>query len=262
MKPDLSDFTFTIPFFQDSTVRLDNLRLMTELLHRQLWTNVTVGIEWKEYGMPPMGIVSMKNFVKYYDAKQPWFHRTKVLNDLAQVADTPFIVNCDADLILPTDRYIQAAELIRSGSFEMLLPYTGSSQDVSYSAKKRLVKGEDPKFLLDQPCKPVIRGNSVGGMIFWNREVFLRIGGENEHFKAWGYEDNERLVRAKKLGVSIKRLEGPLFHLPHPHTKNTGPRNQFAAANQAEFQKVSDMAPDELRAYIKTWPWATAADRK
>ena len=92
--------------------------------------------------------------------------------------------------------------------------------------------------------------------VFLRRTAFFEAGMENEHFRAWGLEDDERVVRFTHLGLKVERVSGPLFHLEHPRPLDqVGPGNPCYQANDQEYQKVIRMNPGELRAYIATWPW-------
>ena len=45
--------------------------------------------------------------------------------------------------------------------------------------------------------------NSVGGAFLVNKNVYIKYGGENQHFYGWGPEDAERCKRMEILGLPI-----------------------------------------------------------
>ncbi len=97
--------------------------------------------------------------------------------------------------------------------------------------------------------------NSVGGAVMFNKESFVDGGMENEYFISFGPEDCERHDRFKTLGYDIRRVGGPLYHMNHHVGENSSPRNPHFRANVDEQEKIHNMAREELRAYIDTWPW-------
>ena len=99
---------------------------------------------------------------------------------------------------------------------------------------------------------------AVGGSLFGKRETFMKIGGFNPNFIGWGYEDNEIIHRANKLGISIcyVNTEKPyLFHLPHIKEENKNKENThaFFGNNEKEFSKILNMTKYELEEYIHKW---------
>ena len=62
--------------------------------------------------------------------------------------------------------------------------------------------------------------HSPGGAFIVNKEKYLEVGGENENFHGFEYEDHERIKRIEVLGLPVHRSNGPLFHLWHPGGKN------------------------------------------
>ena len=97
--------------------------------------------------------------------------------------------------------------------------------------------------------------DSVGGAVFCNARDFVDAGMENEKFVSWGCEDFERYERISKLGYSIRRVDGILYHLSHKRNLNNGPKNPYFKKNEAEYLKVKNMNRSQLIEYISTWEW-------
>ena len=51
------------------------------------------------------------------------FHRTKILNDMIMMTETPVVVNYDSDILLPKISYINARDEIIKGSVNLVYPY-------------------------------------------------------------------------------------------------------------------------------------------
>jgi len=73
---------------------------------------------------------------------------------------------------------------------------------------------------------------------------------ENENFKSWGFEDNERVVRFDKLGLKYCRLEGCLYHLKHPKFNDSSKSNPYYQHNKEELEKISNMSKEEIILYM------------
>ena len=78
---------------------------------------------------------------------------------------------------------------------------------------------------------------------------------ENEYFLSWGYEDNERFARFKKLDYKVGRLPGPLYHMWHERGTDSNFSNPFIKNNERELQKIYGLQKNDLISYISTWPW-------
>jgi hypothetical protein len=77
---------------------------------------------------------------------------------------------------------------------------------------------------------------------------------DNENMKAWGYDDDERVTRFRKLGFNISRVDGTLYHINHGRTENSTQSNQ-TFTNMTELKRISSMGRGDLIKEIKKWPW-------
>ena len=95
---------------------------------------------------------------------------------------------------------------------------------------------------------------SMGGSIFYNKDVLIEGGMENENLVSWGKNDYERFMRFQKLGYKFCMLEGCIYHLEHDLTPRSK-HQPHRVNNKKEWAKEKKMTPDELRAYVDTWEW-------
>jgi len=253
MSRDLKDVTFTIPVRFDTNDRIENITLIVDFLLHNFNTNIMVMEEAKEEEFS-----FLKNKVDYHfiQTDDPNLHRTKCLNDMAKLCKTSIIANYDTDVLFCIPSYLKAAEMIRSGEAEMVLPYAGRFLECPRSNIDKIKENYRVGFLKNMKlhCN---HPDSVGGCIFWNKETFMRIGLENQNFKSWGWEDNERMSRANKLGVKIKRTEGDLYHISHKRLGDSKPANPHYNRNRQEFTKVNSMKKEQLIKYIKSRSWTS-----
>jgi hypothetical protein len=248
-KIDLTDVTFTIPVFYDHPDRRKNLDLSVCMLQHYFDTNIIVN-ENKTTLM-----AHMAQYTDYFYTDHPVFHRTKMLNEMAKRAKTKYIFNWDADIIIAPMQILKAVELLRSG-VDMVYPYDGTFarvnripyfKQIEKSMDVGTIKGIKFKGMED----PAVQ--SVGGAVGWNLKSYFEAGGENERFISFGAEDSERFERAKKLGYSVERVKGALYHLDHWVGVNSSTRNPYFMQNRVEYERVKSMSKKELKEYIKSW---------
>ena len=84
---------------------------------------------------------------------------------------------------------------------------------------------------------------------FFNREKYIEGGLENEHFIAYGYEDNERWYRFNTMGYNVGRLDAHVFHLEHARTANSWFTNPYIDKNKNLYEKINGMNREELKEY-------------
>lgn len=253
-KIDLRDLTVTIPVFKDHSDRVENLELCITMLLSNFDVNILImeqGGKHFEY---------LKEFVDYvhYDDLDI-FWRTVMLNRACKSVKTPFVGNWDADCLIPPMQTLLAVEKLRQGAdissvFDGSFAgvprtwYTGlcKTLDVGiFGATKFTGKGINPN-----------SGEAYGGVVLANVESYKRAGMENENFKQWAAEDQERWVRFKNLGLKVERVGGFLYHLEHYRTPTSNRENPYWMAGEKEFAKVKAMSKTELEKYVSTWEWA------
>jgi hypothetical protein len=246
----LRDLTFTIPLLYDHEHRKENLDLVLYLLQDGIDANYI----FCEQGGRKFEYTSQ--WGKYMTLDSPLFHRTRMLNDMAAAAETPYIANWDADVIIPTAQILAAVEALRAGA-DMVFPYDGRFGRMNREKWWPRIQGaRDIGVVRDAELKGRTPDhNSVGGAVMWNKESFIDAGMENENFISFSPEDCERHDRAKILGYDIRRVRGTLFHMNHFVGINSTPSNPYFQKGTEEIEKIRKMDRRTLRAYIDTWTW-------
>ena len=249
------DLTITIPVRIDSQARLANLVVCTQALLRATTARIVVGTsrpkEISEHLDPRIDVVYVN------DPEDSFFHRTKILNDLARQCETGFIANLDCDIIVPPAQWRQTLDALRTHTADVVYPYDDAMIEVPHAYFPWLEQG----FFASMPpaYQIVMHTNSKGGCVVWRRQSFLECGMENEHFVSWGFEDDERLSRAEILGLKIHRVGGNIFHVHHPRGENSSSSHPFYEANKKELERISAMDATQLRHEIEQWPWRREA---
>lgn len=253
----LKDVSFLIPVRIDSESRLENLYFTTRYLEKYFDTNIIIAESDITQKVDDSLLPPNCDYHFLYDDNVLFFH-TRINNWLIQKAKTPIITIYDTDVVIPIEQILQSVELIKNNYCEMVFPYDGSFISVDSLFKEMFGKILDPQlFCLNE--NKFITGvkRSYGGAVFIKRDVYLNAGKENEFFRSWGPEDIERQKRMRNLGYVVKRIKGPLFHLPHERLTNSAYNNtQLREEYMNEYLKICRMKKKELKNYIETWPWA------
>lgn len=249
MKLDCMDLTFTIPVMFDSPDRKKNIDL--GLCHLQKHINARYIVGECKTGQ----FEYLNQWAQYIHYPYTTFHRTKMLNDMAEKAETPYIANWDCDIFIPPLQIWFALQKLRNGG-QMVYPYDGRFARMDrFPWFKKIEQTVDIGTVSDNTLSGRAVKESYGGAVFWNKEAFTEYGCENEYMVSYAPEDVERYERAHKLGCKIEMTPGALYHMDHfrgPDSSNRSPHFAKSSALLATYRK---MTADELRKEVDTWSW-------
>ncbi len=221
-KTDLSDFTFLMPLRIDSEKRKENADTIISFIlgHFDTTFIVVEGDESRKYFPDFQPDKFRYELIK--DTNE-FFHKTKYINRLIELAATRFIAVWDADVIVHPDQVLESATVLQKGEAIMSKPYDGRvcvCDNVLSDLFKRVQKIEI--LLKLAPCLPLMYGyHSTGGAFIASKEKYLETGGENRNFLGWGPEDFDRVKRMEVLHQTVHFSDGPMFHLWHPRGKTS-----------------------------------------
>lgn len=255
-KIDLTDVTFTIPVMYDHPDRKANLDLCIHFLRHHFNTNIAVA-EWGQV----QHFAYTKDFGAYtHYPSSAAFHRTRMLNDMAVAATTPYVFNYDADVFFDPREILECIEKLRTNKVAACYPYDGRFYRVDREHFSTLQKTLQVSDLIHLPYPPKSHTEtSYGGAIAWDKEKFIACGLENERMISFGPEDYERYERAKRLGYAVERVKGALYHLNHFTGADSNSNNPHFKANWAEYEHIKQLPAERLQEYIEAWPWRAAA---
>jgi len=163
------------------------------------------------------------------DSTLEGFSPARARNAAAEAAgDWDIAVFLDADCVIPFVNVWRGVEHARKTGC-VTLPW-----DEFYSMTEEGHRlGYDTYIPVDDPeVEEVWRANSIGcerplyspgGSVIVPREVWDRVGGYDERFIGWGFEDAAFLVAAGEFD----RLSGPQFHFWHPSSAFSVPTPDF-----------------------------------
>lgn len=260
MKIDLKDATFIIPIRIETDDRLRNIITSLCYILSNFDTNIIVKEVdnqsiFSEQALPQIkefcGDISCINHI-FEKSDSLEFHRQKILNDMIMLAKTKIIVNYDCDILLPLTSYVFAYNSILKGSSDVMYPYGDGIYQKQIFADDNLVSeflNNDFDFsILEKKSKDY--DAKYGFCQFFNRDVYIEGGMENENFIAYAPEDVERFHRFVNLGYAVHRIGEKVYHLEHKRTPNSWFNNPHMQKNNEEWEKVKSMQPQELKNYI------------
>ena len=283
MKIDLKNTTFIIPLRIDTGDRLRNVILSTAYLLNHFDTNVMIKEvdsehRFETFALPIIKrLVDTKNLIHIFEndtRTDDAFHRTRVLNDMVMESKTDIVVNYDTDLILPIDSYVQSVKMLE-GEYDVVYPYRYGNHgerkvNLGFTIETqndmdRFEKGGWVSSFLesDYDCKSFDdryfyyqseqgQGWAEYGMVqFFDRQVYIDGGLENEGFIAYAPEDIERHHRWKTLGYNIGRVDEHAYHLEHQRTQNSWFHNPFMQSNNQLWEQLKVLSKEQLIEYYK-----------
>lgn len=250
---DLSNIcTFIMPFRIESIERQRNLAFTIGWL-----ASLKAKIVLLEADVEPRADLSLfheKVEYTFVEDTNPVFHRTHYINMLLRQTTTKIASVWDTDIVIAHCQVEEAVHYIEKGC-TLAYPYSGEYVMLAPECSDEFVKTRDLTYLEEQKLDPIFNRPFCGGAFFVNRQKYLSLGGENEHFTGWGPEDAERLRRIQIMGHQVKwTKEGKAYHLYHPRNENSRFFDEDAAIEmRKELVKVCSMNKEELSEYIKTF---------
>lgn len=217
IKKELPTTTFLFLVRLDSVERIENLLAITNFIIQHFEMNIVV-LECASFNN---GLLEklLNESVRYsfQEDHDPILFRTKCLNQMTRMVETPYVAVWDTDVVVPVQQIVKAVELVQTGGADFVYPYDNRFLDTSPIIRKLFLQ-EGSIEVLEQntkKMKEMYLPMPVGGAFIANTKSYIESGLENEDFYGWGMEDGERFYRWENQGYKIKRVSGPLFHLSH-----------------------------------------------
>ena len=260
---DLTNATFMIPIRIESPDRLRNVITVLSFLLENLNTNIILKEVDKESVFQRDALPILRDIVDldgqdifqnlnyiFEQSDDPLFHRQKIINEMIMEADTKVVVNYDCDVILRLSAYDLAYQWINDGLFDVVYPFGDDMYQRQVKTDDALVsefiKDYDYR-MLDEVSK--VHTSDYGWVQYFNRQVYIDGGMENENFKAYAPEDKERYYRFKKLGYRVERIDNWVYHLEHTRGENSWFTNPHMQSNMDEWNKIQSMNREQLKEY-------------
>ena len=269
---DLTKTTFIIPLRIETDDRMRNIITTLIYLTRNFDTKIIVKEVDKEsvylrdvqplleQALEPEMLACIHHIFEQSD--EFTFHRTKILNDMLWMVDTPVVANYDSDIILPLESYINATNMKAKGwvhpdaeggePVKIIYPYGfGDYQFQCHVGDNEVTNFINSGFNFEYFNGHMRQWDAKYGFCqFFDTEEYKKLGGENENFVAYGYEDDERHFRFNLLS-SVGRIHEFVYHLEHGRTKNSWFNNPHCEDNKKLWETLKVKGKESLTKYYQ-----------
>lgn len=161
------------------------------------------------------------------------FNRSAAVNRAADLAGNwDVAVLIDADVIINPERVKEAAQLAHETG-QMVLPHD-IRKDLSLKGSQLVQSGFQGSWE-----RYVSRRyqDMVSCVVVIPRRLWDEIGGFDESFTGWGYEDTAFAAAAQTFGDGYQRMPGEVWHLWHPTAREGRPGTETWSRNSAKGQR-------------------------
>ena len=190
-------------------------------------------------------------------------------NHGARYSDTDILIFLDVDIIVDCNKLLECINDARDNdSLECLIGYNGCAFYMTQQGEKQFLNTlnvedlhsriKNLHLVTNNANEFALLGNTkaVGGCLIMTKKSFNQIKGFNPFFIGWGYEDNEIISRAHRLGLRVSKsniADHYLYHLPHCDTSVNKSQHDHYKQNEAIVQFVESLNKEQLQRYIKQW---------
>lgn len=253
------DLTFIIPIQIETEDRLRNIissvsYLLNHIPAKIIVKEVSPYPNFREVALPEIKKrVDTKNLIDLYQkTENPWFCKSKVLNDLIIASDSKVLANYDADVILPIESYFDAYKLIEQNKYDVVYPY----QCGVYQWKSEYNSEIYSNFMETLSIETLnqnktLYNSTIGWSQFIKRETYIDSFMMNENFISWGCEDDEFYYRMSLLERKIGRVDNYAYHLEHSRTQNSWFNNPNFNNNYNLWNKIKSFDKNTLIRYYE-----------
>ncbi len=188
----------------------------------------------------------------HHDGPGP-FNRSAALNTAASLAgDWTVAVIADADSFVPAAQLAGAVQFAAQSGLMVI----AHSEWVNVEADEceALLAGGALRWRDER----MVVHHGVSSMLAVPRAVWDQVGGFDERFTGWGWEDRAFARACKVLGDGVQRMHGTVYHLAHERPGAEANRTTDAAyrANRALWQRYRLARTVEQ---LRSVRWATVA---
>lgn len=145
------------------------------------------------------------------------FSRSKARNDAYRKATGRYFLVADADTLFHRSQIEHALDCVK-GTRAWMLPYKWY-YNLSYEYTTEVLKSA-PDVTIPEPNNPSQwehRIESWAGLLVMPRMAYEEVGGYDERFVGWGYEDNSFQLALDAIWGPFQRMDdGYCLHLWHP----------------------------------------------
>lgn len=183
------------------------------------------------------------------------FNRSKARNSAFAKSTGDYLLIADADTMFDTAQVYMGVERVRAAD-TWVLPYMYYYNLAQHQSEQ--VVAADPWMSTGELGLPPTEYehkilDSPAGLLVMKREHFEAVGGYDERFEGWGYEDNAFRMALNVLVGNSMRLPGfDCYHLWHPVSTTEGFESPTIGHNRGLFRRYEKAkTPTQMRKVLK-----------
>jgi len=237
--------SYIILYKEEFKERKDNLIMLLEMLENYFGSDLEIQIIEQDTQSRLQLPFNRPNIKQTFLFNEKPFNRSWAFNVAALKTNKPILAFADTDIIMKKKEFVHA--FAEAQNYSVVNPFKNGMHDiVDMSIVNRFRQN---KAVTDDMVGVNARGvGPTAGLVLFNRETFLAIGGWDEGFEGWGAEDDALSFKVKQTGVSIIELTYNCLHLPHPRH---GPHDNPNYKNNCELLgRIASMNSKQLDEYI------------
>lgn len=152
------------------------------------------------------------------------FNRSAAINAAARRPWRVAVI-LDADTVVDGPRLRAGVDAARQGL--LVVPHDRFRSLTKRATNEVLRGGLQPE---EAPVR-WIRAETKSSCLCIGRELWEEVGGFDERFRGWGFEDAAFYAACRQL-AGVQRLAGPVHHLWHPRSSEKDPRSPDYICNR------------------------------
>lgn len=252
----MKSFSFILPVRIDNNDRFENLKTCLTYLKKYYPESETIVVE--DDNEPKCDKLVNDYDILYFFRQNPSrFSKSLPVNEGLMKATRKNVAIWDVDCMVLPEQMAKADKLLAKRRNQVVLPHNSIFVNIRGELKNKITENQAievvPRFkhMYQKNVHPDIEVYPIpSGVVTFNREVLLRMGGYNSKMKSYGWEDIEILKRAQNLGIYYYSFrKGNIIHLDHQRGGDSQV-NEHYKKNKAEFLKVKTMKKKALVDYV------------
>lgn len=178
----------------------------------------------------------------------PYYSKPIMNNKGVEAAQGDIIVILDGDRILPQDWFYNQCKIIKKDENQVIsahrhyrLTMTANDEDIENDLVPKLSDFRIANMAIVGDAlgkKNVMSGNTV-----MKRDIYLDLGGEDESYIGYGYNDTDFAYKIFKSGIKIILTSDGEYHLYHPVDMDLEKFNKQNFDNALKFCKKWNVQP-------------------
>lgn len=172
-----------------------------------------------------------------HEASEGPFNRSAAINRAAAQApdEADIFVVADSDSFVFPDQLNAAVETARA-SRQITFAYERFAY-LNRSMSDRIMAGDQGNWW---PGVEWTLQGTCSSMVIVPRALFERVGGFDEGFTGWGFEDVGFSLACQAVGDGMRRVAGEVWHLHHPVSPENHHESPFYRLNVARMERYQE----------------------